>query len=325
MRRAIFLLLIATAALAQERSRVTTPPRPSAGRTVSGTVSSVAGSLILLANGLVTIDTTGAAISGDASSVSAIVPGSLVFAVIKDGDVAANAPLPASFVGVSRVSPVTLSGPVTSVDLANSTLTLLGRTIHVTAQTTFEGFPIGPAAHGLSDIVAGEVVQVDATGSAGALVATNVRVLVFPVRLTIVHGVVKTIASDFWVITSDGKDVTVAVNAKTVIVGGPKVGDTVDVAANADSAGHYTAVSIIKSGFIVPGPGELHITGFVKTITATQWTVGLGPPGSMAPDVLVAVNEKTQITGNPKVGDRVEVVGTASTRGLVATSITKLP
>jgi hypothetical protein len=326
MRRpALPLLLIAATAFAQTRTRAAAPPRPSAGsRTVAGTVTSVSGSLILLANGLVTIDASGATISGDATSVAAIAPGSIVFAVIKDGNVAANAPLPASFVGVSRVPVVTISGPVTAVDLANSTLTLLGRTIRVTPQTTFEGIPIGPAVHGLADITTGQVVQVDATVSGGTLLATSVRALVFAVQLKTIEGKVKSIAADAWVITSDGKDVTVAVNAQTLVVGAPKIGDEVYVAANVDSAGRYTALSIIRSGFL-PTLGDFRLTGFVKTIGTTQWTIGLGPGGSLAPDFIVEVNDKTKIVGSPKVGDRVEVAGAPSARGILATSITKVP
>ena len=68
-----------------------------------------------------------------------------------------------------------------------------------------------------------------------------------------------------------------------------------------------------------------HFTGFVKTIGATQWTVGLGPVGSLAPDFLVAVDANTAIVGNPKVGDRVNVVGELTATGFAASSITKVP
>ena len=93
------------------------------------------------------------------------------------------------------------------------------------------------------------------------------------------------------------------------------------------SAGRYTALSIVKFTFIVPlpVPSDLRITGFVRTITATQWTIGIGPAGSLAPDFLAQVNDQTKIVGNPKVGDRVEVIGALSSRGIIATSITKLP
>ena len=55
------LLLAATTAAAQVRARAVQPTRPDlSANSVSGVVSSVSGPFILLANGLVTIDTTGA-------------------------------------------------------------------------------------------------------------------------------------------------------------------------------------------------------------------------------------------------------------------------
>ena len=66
-------------------------------------------------------------------------------------------------------------------------------------------------------------------------------------------------------------------------------------------------------------------TGFVKAIGATQWTVGLGPAGSLAPDFLVMVDKFTIISGDPKVGDRVNVVGALTATGFAASSITKVP
>src|SRR5207247_4758168 len=66
-------------------------------------------------------------------------------------------------------------------------------------------------------------------------------------------------------------------------------------------------------------------TGFVKAIGATQWVVGLGPAGSLAPDFLVKVDKYTTIVGDPKVGDRVNVVGEITANGFAASSITKVP
>ena len=311
------LILIATTALfAQTHSRATMPVQPNVSpNTVTGIVSSVNGTLVLLAGGLVTVDVSGAKVSGD------IAPGALLVAVLKPGEVAPNAPLPAAYVGVTSVAQVSLTGPVTAVDLAGSTLTLLGRTIKVTPQTTFSSMMMTFKAITLADILPGHTVGVDANASGGALVASHVVLLeMHAVPLpSVIHGTVKSIGTTSWVITVGSNDVIVTVNGNTKIVGDPKVGDTVDVIVGGDGV----ALSILKEPLPLPGPNEIHMTGWVKSIGATQWTIG-GPPGSMAPDFLVQVTASTKIVGDPKVGDRVDVVGQMGHGGIVANSITKL-
>lgn len=241
MRKLLLLLILTLPALAQTRARAVTPPKNDlSGNTVSGVVSSVSGTLVRLADGLVTIDTAGAKITGD------IAPGALLFAALKPGDVAANAPLPAAYVAVTRSAQVTLSGAVTAVDLAARTLTLLGRTIKVTPQTSFSSaFPTFKAIE-LGDLVTGQPVVVEANASAGALVASSVFVLGFkPAPLpTVIRGTVRSIANDAWVIDQNGKLTTVKVDANTKIAGEPKVGDTVEVLVS-----DGVALAIIKSPF----------------------------------------------------------------------------
>jgi hypothetical protein len=321
-------LLSATSLFAQTRIRAVGAPdsrggSPIAGTTVSGFVTSVSGSIISLASGLVTLDVSDAKILGDdgvVSSLTSITPGSLIFAVLKSADSAPNAPLPVATLAVSRTAQVTLTGPVQSVDASAGTLTLLGRTIHVTADTSIGG---GRGSGALGDILPNQVVQMQANAVGGSLVATSI--LVFfesPPPSILVHGTVKSIGADSWVITDGrGKDVTVVVNAQTKIVGDPKVGDAVDVVISVDSAGANVAVSIMKS---ITTPLQIHLSGRVSAISGTSWTISPGPPGSMAPAFLVQVNAQTKIVGDPKVGDRVDVIAKSTSDGFVAISITKI-
>src|SRR2546427_2817672 len=155
---ALAALLTATLSFAQTRGRAVTAPDalggfPVPGTTVSGLVTGVSGSIISLANGLVTLDVSAAKIlseNGVEGSLSSITPGSIVFAVLKSAESAPNAPLPAMSIAVTRSAQVTLSGPVQSVDSIGATLTLLGRTIHVTADTSFGG---NRGSRGLADIL----------------------------------------------------------------------------------------------------------------------------------------------------------------------------
>ena len=254
-RLSILLLFAATIASAQmNRHRGATPAFPGMtdAATVSGTVSAVSGNIIALANGTVTLDASGAKIidnAGAAISASSITTGSLVVATVKPDNIAANAPIPATLIAVSKPAALTLSGPVTSVDAAHNSFVLLGRTIQVTPQTSFGGPFLGMTVRGLADVQPNEYVVVQANpGGTQTIVATSVMVMAIHVDAPdFIHGTVKSIATDAWVITDDGKDTTVTVNAQTHIVGNPKVGDTVDVLTVTDSSGKVVAISIMKS------------------------------------------------------------------------------
>jgi uncharacterized protein DUF5666 len=317
------LILMINSAAAQRGRAVNPPPFPIPGTTVAGFVNSVSGSLISLAGGLVTVDSSQATITDDhgtSLNAASIKAGSFIVALLKTADVAANAPLPALTIGVTTLAQVTLSGPVQSVDRIGNTFMLLGRTIRVVANTSFGG---SRTVRGIADLSANDLVQVQANAVNGVLVASSVLVFApIPQPPTLIHGTVKSIGTDAWIITdSRGREITVHVNAQTKIVGSPKVGDMVDVLANLDSANNYIAISIIPS-ITSPPPIQMHLTGVVKSISATQWVIG--PAAGLGPDFLVQVNAQTQIIGDPKVGDRVDVVVQAGRDGFVAISITKV-
>jgi len=217
---------------------------------------------------------------------------------------------------VTSLPQVTLTGNVESVDALNKTLQILGVTIHVDANTSFGG---NRNARGLADIVIGDFVQIGANATGSQLVASSIVVFAaLPQVPTLIHGTVKSIGTDSWVITdSRRRDITVNINAQTRIIGSPKVGDAVDVLANVDSANNYVAISITPSLTT-----QMHITGVVKSISATQWVVG--PAQGLGPDFLIQVNAQTMIIGDPRVGDRVDVLVAPSSNGFVAVSITKL-
>jgi hypothetical protein len=207
---------------------------------------------------------------------------------------------------------------VQAVNVPTGTLQLFGVTIHVNADTSFGG---SHNVRGLADIVANDVVQVQANAVGSALVASSILVFApLPQLPTLIHGTVKSIGTESWIITSSsGRDITVIVNAQTRILGSPKIGDSVDVLANVDSANNYVAISIMLSP---APPTQMHITGVVKSIGTTSWVIG--PAVGLGPDFLVQVNAQTKIVGDPRVGDRVDAVVQPGRDGFVAISITKL-
>jgi exosome complex RNA-binding protein Csl4 len=257
----VLFLVFAAAANAQTTRRGSTPQlgQPPGGvytlispATVAGTVSAVSGNIISVANGTVTIDASTAKVvdaNGAAVTPSSIATGSLIVATLKSDNVAANAALPATFIAVSKPAALTLTGAVQAVDAAHNNFTLLGRTIQVTAQTSFGGPFLGTNVKSLADIQPNELVAVQANpGGAQTLVAAAVMLLSPHIdHPQVLHGTVKSIAADAWVIRVDGKDTTVAVNAQTQITGSPKVGDSVVVTAVTDSSDKLVALSIMRS------------------------------------------------------------------------------
>lgn len=266
-RLALALLLVASVAHAQMRHRGGPIQQPVMGglvpmnvAMVSGIVSSVSGTTINIANGQIAIDASAATIvgqNGATMTLASVTTGSLVVATLSGETVSPNAPLRAVTIAVTKYAEVTLAGPVTAVDATHNTLTVLGKTIQVNAQTSFGGPMFGANVTRLADVQPNELVMVQANPSGNALVAVSVLVMSMTVEHPdLIHGKVKSIAADAWVITdsADSKDVTVAVNAQTLIIGSPKVGDTVDVLVRTDSSNRLVAISIMPSLFsMMPG------------------------------------------------------------------------
>src|SRR5712691_8339166 len=191
------ILVVAATAWAQNRGRVVGPiPVPIPGSTISGFVTAVNGNTIELASGLVTIDASRATITDEHGvAVTTITPGSLIFAILRSGT-----PLQASSIVVTKIPQVTLSGTAQAVNVAAGTLQLLGVTIHANADTSFGG---SHNVRGLADIVPNDVVQVQANAVGSSLVASSILVFApMPQLPTLIHGTVKSIGTDSWVITA---------------------------------------------------------------------------------------------------------------------------
>jgi len=260
------------------RTRSVTPGKhpDAAGATVTGIVDAVQGTLVQLAGGQVAIEAKDAKIvldRGRDGAIADIKPGMILFATLTRSDIAPNAPLPASMITLLRVPDATLFGPVQEVDVANHTLTVLGRTIHVTDETSIGGIHRDGKPE-LGDIQPNHIVQVAADAKNGQLVASSIIVLApAPPQIHAARGEVKSIAADSWVIAPDkGEPLTLTVNAQTKIVGEPRVGDTVEVLYSIDSAHALVAISIVK--FARPTiPSTTHFHGPVKSIEGSTWVV----------------------------------------------------
>jgi Domain of unknown function (DUF5666) len=263
----LVIFLMAFGAAAQMRMHPSAPPASNDGgmgmgpggvmpggqmplAMISGKVEAIGTSSLTLV-GAILVDASAAKIVADggaAATLASVKIGDVVFVILKSSDVTTNGPLPATAIVVNRSADLTMTGDVQSVDAANKTFTLLGRTIYTDANTSYGG--MGPAGtNTFANIQPDGDVSVTAKVVSGRIVASSVMVMSpIQIRTTFLRGTVKSIAADKWVITTT-TDVTVLVNTQTKIVGAPKVGDKVDVIATTDSAKNYVALSIMKSIF----------------------------------------------------------------------------
>jgi hypothetical protein len=122
------------------------------------------------------------------------------------------------------------------------------------------------------------------------------------------RGIVESIGDTSW--TIGGR--VVRVNAKTMLLGNPRVGDFVEVHANRAADGTLTATRIeTEDG----DDDEREFRGVVSAIGESAWTIG---------ELVVLVNDATEIRGDPQVGDLVEVRADRAADGtLTATRIRK--
>jgi hypothetical protein len=291
------LVLCSLSAFARSRALSHRETHPQGG-TVSGIVESVAGNLIRLADGLITVDASEAKIvigRGREATVAEIEPGMQLFAAMRsDGK--------ASVITATRSGDAALFGAVDGVDLAGQTLSLLGHTVYVDDETSFGGFRNGEDID-LSDIVRNQLVQVQVDAVNGHLVAREVLVLApVPPQIGGLRGTVKSIGTEAWELESGQTIETVVINAQTKIIGSPKVGDTVEVLYSVDSAHRKVAISIFKI-VRLPPIRAVQFHGGVKSITGSTWVVTAD-----GEDKTFTVNEQTKIAGDPKVGNLVQVL-----------------
>jgi hypothetical protein len=303
-------LLLALPAGAAVRSMPTTDGPPAAS--IEGTITSVnipfvgGGPIVTLLDGLVSFDATGATVrfaDGLTGTPADLATGQRIVAFVEPATALLKA---TSVVVLAQRTDVLLTGKVEAVDTAARTLTLLGFTARVTDKTVFGGPRDGVGQSGLGSLRVGDLVLVAAKADSGSLVATRVMQLSpSPDPAVRLHGLVEAIGTESWTILVDGSRTVVKIGDETKVIGDPKVGDEVDVLARRQSDAALFAVLISKS-VPVPALPTVRYQGIVKAIGTTSWTIG--PKVGDGPDRLFAVNERTKVLGDPKVGDEVGVL-----------------
>jgi hypothetical protein len=190
-----------------------------------------------------------------------------------------------------------LKGTVTAI--SGSTWTVDTKPFEVNDQTVFIGDP------GIGDFV--EVkFHIDGAGTAIAeRIALEDGIPGIEIEF---RGIVEAIGDTSWTISGQ----VVGVDASTVILGNPGVGDNVEVEARRASDGSLLARKI---KFEDGANDELEFFGTVISVGDTSWTIG---------ERVVLVNEATVFRGNPGVGDFVEVRAEQDAQGVLTATDIKL-
>ncbi len=293
---ALSILLSAAAAIAA----------PGAGRW-SGTIASVSGDDLALvgvdqhfrlAGGVTEL------LSGRALSSTDLAPGSAV--TLRIGAREADGRFRVDGAVVERKDALGLEGEITSVASDGRSMEVMGVRVELDGHTAFAGRGAGGLVRSGADLRAGMMAKVSLTSaSARSLEAAEVRIRSSHGRSTRVmsgrsqdpgedqelKGTVEQVSDTSW--TIDGH--TLAVDDGTIFVGAPGLGDFVEVRFHVDSSGSPVADRIRKED---AEGDELEFRGLVEAIGASSWTIS---------GRVVGVNDRTVITGNPQVGDLVEV------------------
>jgi len=224
----------------------TTPTSPASSGGVSGIVTTISGNLITVLNGTVTIDAAGATFRNGRGSatIADVKPGSQIFAAIRNPQAPPGTVLQAASITIVDPPAGSLTGPVHSVDLPGSALTVLGARVAVTPSTRIMATRRGAAAT-LADINVGDNVSIILNINGSALIAETIHVLP-PIPDVMLDGTVKSIGATSWVITTRSGDVTISVNANTTIDPAIRVGDTVIIFGSRDASGNVVAIAIMK-------------------------------------------------------------------------------
>ena len=278
------------------------------------------GTLVALLGGLVTVDLGGADVkrfgADGTPGTGGVVAGDRLVAVLKDPTTTGGRLVARKAFVYAEPEGAILRSDLDSVDATLGSFVLLGLKVQATPDTVFAG----DGVQGLADLKKGDPVVATVQNADGTLEATRVlRTAPVPMPGERVRGRVMVIDTTSWTISpaSSGPtipEVIVGVTADTRIVGDPKIGDDVEILGHRDAAGRLVAVLVVRVP-AAPAPESQRIHGWVDSIAADAWAIRIGPPGSMAPDILVRIDARTRIVGNPVPGDEVEILATKPASG----------
>lgn len=237
-------------------------------RWVTGTVSGVNGTNVLLFDNRLSVDLADAEIRSEygPATIGKLTPGTRIRAGVQLN------PFTGALVGVEvDILPdheASIDGQIARIDFAAGTLDILGQTVRLTANTKVYRTSDG-ALVPVSDLRPLMIVLLELDRDESGLAAKSIAFAPGQANLTTTIGsTLQGIDGDRWTIGG----VTVRVTPETFIGGEPKVRDRVRVSYRGTAAGDFEAVRILR----ITSLGEEHIAGEVKVLTGQTITIDTG-------------------------------------------------
>ena len=259
-------------------------------RWVTGTVSGLDGTKVLLFDNRLSIDVSNADITSDygPATIADLTPGTRIKAGVH-----VNA-FTASLVGVEvQILPdhaASITGQIESIDFAGGTLRILGHTVRLTENTKVYRTS-DHALVPLSDLRPLMIVLLELDRDETGLAAKNIAFAPGQANLTMTTGgSLRGINGDLWTIGS----VTVRVTADTYIGGAPRIRERVLVTYRGDAAGDLVAISIRRISSI----SEDDVAGEVRAISGSTITIERADGATT-----LRLDASTRFRGEPQVGD----------------------
>lgn len=268
--------------------------------TAEGMVTSIDGDVISVAGGTLRFDQSRVIVRPEVPAA----PGDFVRITYAAPAVMNRAPIPATSIVITKRAAVALTGVVEAVNAAS--LQVAGHAVTVGSAT---GFSCG--IHRLADVELGSVVRISLAPRNGRLVPIDVCSghVITPNDVSSLTLVVKDASASSWSVCDIvDHEYRVHVDAATTIVDDVKAGDAVDVIANPRTA--YVE-RIQKSSYAISfGSNAFATRGTVKAISKTELRIGSRTARVSDDSVWYPGSPLTNVVGNPRVGDVVEVFGT---------------
>lgn len=305
IRKTLLVVLCITTLFASVASAQFTISR--SGRWVTGTVSGVSGTNVLLFDNRLSIDLASAEIRSKygPATIADLTPGTRIRAGVYYSEFMAT--VYGVEVDILPDHEASIEAQITRIDFAAGTFDILGKTVRLTGNTKVYRTNDG-ALVPVSDLRPLMIVLLELDRDETGLAAKTIAFAPGQANLTTttggrLHG----IDGDRWTIGG----VTVRVTPDTFIGGDPRVGDRVRVSYRGDAAGDLVAVIVLR----ITSLGEEDIAGEVKVLNGRVITIDTSK-GSTT----LRLDDSTEYRGQPEIGSLVRATekdGVASSVELI--------
>ena len=262
-------------------------------RFVTGTVSGVDGSRVLLFDNRLTVDVAGATMRGGFGPVTLadLTPGTRITAGIVSAT--PDGVLMAVSVDVLPDHDASIEAQIERIDFAAGTLRIAGQTVRLTSGTEVLRTDDG-ALLSISDLRPLQRVLITLDRDESGLAAETIAITPMLVTSSTTGGTLSAVNGNLWTIGGGSRGTVVRVTDQTYIGGEPRIGERVRVTYRGDAAGDLVALTILRLSFIDEGD----VVGEVQALGPNTITIDTGNGATT-----LRRDASTRYRGEPQIGD----------------------